>query len=51
MGGSPYRARLGSPFQLEEVLVRHPRLRIYVMHYASPLVDEMIALLYSHPQL
>ncbi len=51
LGGSPYRARLGSPFQLEEVLVRHPRLRIYVMHYASPLVDEMIALLYSHPQL
>ena len=51
MGGSPYRARLGSPFQLEEVLTRHPRLRIYVMHYGSPLVDEMIALLYSHPQL
>lgn len=51
MGGSPYRARLGSPFQLEEVLVRHPRLRVYVMHFASPLVDEMIALLYSHPQL
>ncbi|HEX8360806.1 MAG TPA: amidohydrolase family protein [Longimicrobium sp.] len=51
MGGSPYRVRLGSPFQLEEVLVRHPRLRVYVMHYASPLVDEMIAMLYSHPQL
>ncbi len=51
LGGSPYRARLGSPLQLEEVLVRHPRLRIWVMHYASPLVDEMIALLYSHPQV
>lgn len=48
---SPYRARLTSPFQLEEVLIRHPRLRIYVMHFASPLVDEMIAMLFSHPQL
>lgn len=51
LGGSPYRARLGSPFQLEEVLVRHPRLRVWVMHYASPLVDEMIAMLFSHAQL
>jgi len=51
--GSPskYRVRLGSPLQLEDVLIKHPRLRIYVMHYASPFVDEMIAMLYSHPQL
>jgi predicted TIM-barrel fold metal-dependent hydrolase len=48
---SPYRARLTSPLQLEEVLIRHPRLRLYVMHYGSPLVDEMIALLFSHPQV
>jgi predicted TIM-barrel fold metal-dependent hydrolase len=48
---SPYRVRLGSPLQLEEVLIRHPKLRIYVMHYGSPLVDEMIALMYSHPQV
>ena len=46
-----YRARLTSPFLLEEVLIRHPRLRVYVMHYGSPLVDEMISLLFSHPQL
>ncbi len=50
--GSPaYRARLSSPFQLEEVLVRHPGLRVYVMHYGSPLIDEMIAMLYTHPNL
>lgn len=47
----PYRARLGSPLQLEDILVRHPRLRLYVMHYGSPFVDEMIAVLYSHPQV
>jgi uncharacterized protein len=46
-----YRARLTSPFQLEEVLIRHPKLRLYVMHYASPLVDEMIAVMYAHPQV
>ena len=51
LGTSTYRARLGSPFVLEEVLVRHKRLRIYVMHYGSPLVDEMIAMLFSHPNL
>jgi predicted TIM-barrel fold metal-dependent hydrolase len=50
-GFPKYRARLTSPFLLEEVLIRHPRLRVYVMHYGSPLVDEMISLLYSHPQL
>ena len=50
--GSPkYRARLGGPFLLEEVLVRHPKMRIYVMHYGSPLIDEMIAVLYTHPQV
>ena len=46
-----YRARLTSPLLLEELLLRHPRLRVYVMHYGSPLVDEMISMLFSHPQL
>ncbi len=52
VGGDPeYRAALGNPLQLEPVLMRHPKLRLYVMHYGSPFVDEMIALLYSHPQV
>lgn len=52
VGGNPdYRVALGSPLQLEPVLVRHPRLRVYVMHYGSPFVDDMIAVLYSHPQV
>lgn len=50
--GSPrYRVATGSPLLLEEVLVRHPNLRLYVMHYGSPLVDEMIAILYTYPQV
>lgn len=50
-GYETYRARLTSPFQLEEVLFRHPKLRVYVMHYGSPLVDEMIAMMFTHPNL
>jgi predicted TIM-barrel fold metal-dependent hydrolase len=46
-----YRAARTSPFLLEEVLVRHPRLRVSVMHYGSPLIDEMIAMLGAYPQL
>jgi predicted TIM-barrel fold metal-dependent hydrolase len=46
-----YRVRLGSPLLLEEVLIRHPKLRIYVMHYGSPLVDEMLAILHTYPQV
>jgi predicted TIM-barrel fold metal-dependent hydrolase len=46
-----YRAHLGSPLLLEDVLVRYPRLRVCVMHYGSPLIDEMIAVLYTHPQV
>ena len=55
--GTPYwfspkdRAGLTNPYLLEEVLVRHPRLRVYAMHAGSPLVDEMISMLYTHPQL
>ncbi len=46
-----YRARLSDPFALEEVLTRHPGLRVYVMHAGFPLLDEMEAMLYAHPQL
>jgi hypothetical protein len=50
--GSPaFRARLQSALTLEEVLVRHPRLRVYIMHAAYPLVDDLIALLFTHPQV
>ena len=51
-GFSPkYRARLTDPYLLEDVLVRHPRLRVYAMHAGSPLVEEMISMLHTHPQL
>ncbi len=36
---------------LEDVLVRHPKLRLYVMHAGWPFADDVIALLYAHPQV
>jgi hypothetical protein len=50
-GAPRYRARLGNPLLLEEPLLRHPKLRLYVMHAGWPMLDEMLALLYSHPQV
>ncbi len=36
---------------LEDVLVRHPKLRLYVMHAGWPFAEDMIALMYAHPQV
>lgn len=51
LGATGYRARLHSALTLEEVLVRHPRLRVYIMHAGFPLLDDLLALLYAHPQV
>ncbi len=46
-----FRARLHSPLALEEVLIKHPNLRIVIMHAAWPMIDELKAMLYNYPQL
>ena len=51
MGSPGYRARNSSPLGLEDVLVRHPRLRVYVMHAGYPMIDDLRALLFTHPQV
>lgn len=40
-----YRASMGRPFLLEDMLARHPKLKIWVMHAGYPMIDEMIALM------
>lgn len=50
-GGGRYRAAASSALGMEEVLVRHPRLRVYLMHAGYPLGDDLLALLYAHPQV
>lgn len=49
--GDGYRVSLGHPLELESVLVRHPQLRLYVMHYGSPFVDAMIGVLNAYPNV
>jgi uncharacterized protein len=42
---------LGNPLLYERALVKHPKMRLYVMHAGWPMIDQMIALLYAHPQV
>jgi hypothetical protein len=51
IGYPRYRMSLSNPLLLENALVRHPNLRIYVMHAGWPMADAMIALMYAHPQV
>ncbi len=55
--GTPYsccpkfRVTLGSPLLLEELLIRHPKLRVYLMHGGWPYQRETIAIMYMYPQV
>ena len=51
LGFSGYQARLHSPLILEEPLLRHPDLRLYVMHSGWPMLDDLLALMWAHPQV
>lgn len=51
MGSSHYRARMHSALTMEEVLVKHPKLRVYLMHAGYPKIDDLLALMYAHPQV
>lgn len=46
-----YRAKLHSPLVVEELLMRHPKLRIYLMHAGYPMIDDLLAVLWTHPQV
>ena len=56
--GTPYdpccpnfRVTLGNPILVEEVLIRHPRLRIYLMHGGAPYLQETKAIMAVYPQV
>jgi hypothetical protein len=44
-----FRMAYSDPMILEEVLLRHKRLRVFVMHAGWPRAESMMALLYAHP--
>lgn len=46
-----FRASAGNPLLLEEVLVRHPTLRLFVENCGFPFTQEWIAMSYQYPQL
>jgi hypothetical protein len=46
-----YRVAANDPLLLEEVLLRHTRLRLLVMHAGWPFLDATLALLYGHPNV
>ncbi|MGB5556081.1 MAG: amidohydrolase family protein [Flavobacteriaceae bacterium] len=50
-GVQNYRGRLHSALVVEELLMRHPKLRIYLMHAGYPMIDDLLAVLWTHPQV
>ncbi len=46
-----FQIRAGNPLELEEVLRRHPDLRLFIMHAGWPMLDEMLAILWHHPNV
>jgi hypothetical protein len=55
--GAPYRGypgfrlALGNPLLLEDLLVRHPRLRVFIMHGGEPWRRETVALMGMYEQV
>jgi uncharacterized protein len=43
-----FRGSMGNPLLLEEVLARHPKLRVQVMHAGYPMIDNMLTLLQAN---
>lgn len=43
-----FRGSMGNPLLLEEVLARHPKLRIWIMHAGYPMIDNLLTLLQAN---
>ncbi len=46
-----FRSSAGNPLLLEEVLARHPDIRLFVENSGFPFTQEWIAIAYQYPQL
>ena len=46
-----FRTRLGNPQLIEEVLVKHPKLKLQLMHMGYPYLQETKAILNVYPQV
>jgi uncharacterized protein len=45
---SKFRGSMGNPLLLEDLLARHPKLRVQVMHACYPMIDNMLTLLQAN---
>lgn len=43
-----FRGSMGNPLLLEELLARHPKLRVWVMHAGYPMIDNLLTLLQAN---
>jgi predicted TIM-barrel fold metal-dependent hydrolase len=43
-----YRGSMGNPLLLEDLLARHPRLRVQIMHAGYPMIDNTLTLLQAN---
>jgi predicted TIM-barrel fold metal-dependent hydrolase len=40
-----FRGSMGNPLLLEDLLARHPKLRVWIMHAGYPMIDQLLTLL------
>jgi uncharacterized protein len=48
VGMPKFRGSMGNPLLLEELLARHPKLRVQVMHAGYPMIDNMLTMLQAN---
>ena len=48
MTSPKFRGSMGNPLLLEDLLARHPKLRVQVMHAGYPMIDNMLTLLQAN---
>jgi predicted TIM-barrel fold metal-dependent hydrolase len=46
-----FRVRLGDPLLLEDVLARHPKLRVNLMHAGLPFLEGTLAIMRRYPEV
>lgn len=46
-----FRIGLADPLNVEEMLTRHPKLRVYIMHAGYPYIDATLALMNAYPKI
>lgn len=45
------RVKNANPLQLEDALVKFPKLKLYIMHGGWPYIEDLKALMYAHPNV